>query len=50
MANQEMYKHDAMLHIVWALANADREHDWDWENGQLLKKITTQMLLEKPKT
>lgn len=23
MANQEMYKHDAMLHMVWSVAQAD---------------------------
>jgi len=25
MANQEMYKHDAMLHIVWVMAVEDRK-------------------------
>jgi hypothetical protein len=27
MANQEMYKHDAMLHMVWCIAQADKT--WD---------------------
>ena len=29
MANQEMYKHDAMLHIVWVIATADRKSEGD---------------------
>ena len=27
MANQEMYKHDAMLHIVWVVAVEDRKDE-----------------------
>ena len=35
-----MYKHDAMLHMVWTVAQADKT--WQIDDGQGYKKITKQ--------
>ena len=35
---QEMYKHDAMLHLVWTVARADKT--WQIDDGQGYVKVT----------
>ena len=37
---QEMYKHDAMLHLVWTVAQADKT--WQIDDGQGYKTVTKQ--------